>query len=296
MREIEIEILRFFTNLQQPVLDQIAWVLTFLGDETFYFIILPFVFWCVSKGFGIRLLYVFVVSVYVNAWLKTLFAVTRPVGYEGLGINSLYVESAEVGSRFPHDSFPSGHAQGSTTLWGYIAYRVNQPITWIIALVLILLISIARVYTGVHWPSDIIGGIAIAIIIITVCHFVEKFLQSITDGGKIVLAVVLPIVMVFLFTDPEGFSYSGFLLGAGIGYFVEKHYVRMAIPVSWFKRIIAYIIGILVLFGLQTGLKEILPDLAIYDGLRYMILGLWGLWFAPWVFVKIGLYERDRGY
>ncbi|MFA9555890.1 phosphatase PAP2 family protein [Evansella sp. AB-rgal1] len=294
MRDIEIEILRFITSLHQPFLDQIAKVLTFLGDETFYFIIIPFVYWCVSKAFGIRLLYVFLVSVYINAWFKTIFAVTRPVGYENLGINSLYVESAEVGTRFPHDSFPSGHAQGSSTLWGYIAYRVNQPIVWILCIGLIFFISFARLYTGVHWPTDVLAGIALAIIIIIVCNLVEKFLTSITDGGKIVLAILLPIVMIALFRDPEGFSYAGFVLGAGVGYFIEKHYVGMKIPSSWLKRVLAYVIGVAGLFALQTGLKLVFPETAVFDGIRYTILGLWGLWIAPVIFVFIRLYDKEK--
>ncbi|MCD8508493.1 MAG: phosphatase PAP2 family protein [Bacillus sp. (in: Bacteria)] len=216
MRELEIEILRFFTGLQQPGLDQFAWILTFLGDETFYFIIIPFVYWCVSKAFGIRLLYVFLISVYINAWLKTLFAVTRPVGVEGLNISALYVESAEVGTRFPHDSFPSGHAQGSATLWGFIAYRLNRPRVWIVLGILVALIALARLYTGVHWPSDIIAGVAIAAAIITVYHFVEKKITALPEKGKIALAVLVPLIMVLLFTDPEASVMQAFFWGLGL--------------------------------------------------------------------------------
>nr|WP_157184209.1 phosphatase PAP2 family protein [Evansella cellulosilytica] len=295
MRELEIEIIRFMTGLQQPFLDQIAWILTFLGNEEFYFIILPFVFWCLSKSFGIRLIYVFLLSVYINAWLKVIFAVTRPVGIEGLNINSLYVDSAEVGSRFPHDSFPSGHAQGSATLWGFIAYRLNKRAFWIFTIVLVFLISIARLYTGVHWPTDVLVGVLLAIGIIVTYHFVEKGITSLTDRTKLILSIVIPFIMVLLFNDSEGFAYSGFLLGTGIGYFLEKKYVKMVIPSAWIKKILAYIIGLAGLFGLQAGLKAIFPEgSAAFDGLRYALMGIWGLWGAPYLFTALKLYKKER--
>ncbi|MDQ0256559.1 membrane-associated phospholipid phosphatase [Evansella vedderi] len=293
MRELEVEILRFFTGLQQPVLDLFAWILTFLGDETFYFIIIPFVYWCISKPFGIRLLYVFLISVYINASLKALTAVTRPVGIEGLNINALYVQSAEVGTHFPHDSFPSGHAQGSATLWGFIAYKLNRPKVWIAAGILVFLISIARLYTGVHWPTDLIVGVLIAAVIIAIYHVMEKRITALSEKTRLVLAVLVPVLMVILFTDSEGFSYGGFLLGAGIGFFLEKWYVGMVIPSRWSKRIIAYVIGVIGIFALQTGLKVLFPEGEVFDGLRYFIIGLFGIWIAPILFVKLGLYKKQ---
>ncbi|UTR11191.1 phosphatase PAP2 family protein [Evansella sp. LMS18] len=291
LRELEVEILRSFTNLQNPVLDYFAWFLTFLGNEEFYFIILPFVFWCISKGFGIRLLYVFIISVYINSFIKVLTAVTRPINVEG--VNSLFIDSAEVGSHYPHDSFPSGHAQGSATLWGFIAYKVNRRNVWLALGLLVLLISLARLYTGVHWPLDIIVGIAIAVIVITVYHFVEKGLSGLGDIWKITLAVIVPVIMILLFPHSEGYSYGGFLLGAGLGYFLEKKYVSMKIPFSWGRKITAYIIGAAGLFALQAGLKLVLPEADIFSAVRYAVMGLWGIWLAPYLFVKTGLYKRS---
>ncbi|MBU9721861.1 phosphatase PAP2 family protein [Bacillus alkalicola] len=290
LRELETEILRFFTNLQNPFLNEVARVLTFLGDETFYFIIIPFVYWCFSKSFGIRLLYVFLFSVYTNAFLKSIFPITRPIYVEG--VNSLYVYSAEVGTHFPHDSFPSGHAQGSATLWGFMAYWINRPAVWVSAGLLIFLIAVARLFTGVHWPLDILAGVAIAAIIITIYHIIVEKIVSLPLKWKLVLAIVVPLIMMVVFRDSEGFSYGGFLLGAGIGFFLEQKYIKMEIPKSWLKRISAYVIGIIVIFVLQTGLKVLFPEMALFDGLRYALIGLWGIFGAPYLFVKTGLYRK----
>ncbi|HEH3111880.1 TPA: phosphatase PAP2 family protein, partial [Staphylococcus aureus] len=63
-------------------------------------------------------------------------------------------------------SFPSGHAMGSTAYFGsgiYLLKRLNQGnskgILIGLCAAMILLISISRVYLGVHYPTDIIAGI-----------------------------------------------------------------------------------------------------------------------------------------
>ncbi len=70
-------------------------------------------------------------------------------------------------------SFPSGHAMGSTAYFGsgiYLSNRLNQLSNRLnqgnskgiligLCAAMILLISISRVYLGVHYPTDIIAGI-----------------------------------------------------------------------------------------------------------------------------------------
>jgi undecaprenyl-diphosphatase len=65
-------------------------------------------------------------------------------------------------------SFPSGHALFATAFFGGLAALLYRRLgrTWLrvavitAAVLIILLIGVSRIYLGVHYPSDVLGGFA----------------------------------------------------------------------------------------------------------------------------------------
>lgn len=87
-------------------------------------------------------------------------------------------------------SYPSGHAMISIAIYGFLIYYVYHKVKnkalkiSLIGLLILLIISIglSRIYVGVHYPSDILGGYTLALLIlILVVLGVDKYVK---DGSK----------------------------------------------------------------------------------------------------------------
>lgn len=92
-----------------------------------------------------------------NQLLKNMFNRERP------NINKLVEENGY--------SFPSGHSMVSTAFYGFLIYLIykhvknkkQRNILIFLLSMLVVLIGLSRIYLGVHYASDVIGGIVISI-------------------------------------------------------------------------------------------------------------------------------------
>lgn len=82
------------------------------------------------------------------------FFYDRERPFEVLGFEPLFLDV--------NPSFPSGHMAFLFALAIAIFYLNRFWGSWFMGLSLV--IGIARIFAGIHWPSDILGGIAVALI------------------------------------------------------------------------------------------------------------------------------------
>ena len=153
LRNIERSILMFFQDIRNPVTDPIMQAITFLGDKGWFWILLSLILMIVPKtrkvGINCAAACAFDVLI-VNVIVKNIVRRGRPyVLFEGL----TYITSQ------PSDySFPSGHTAISFAVAFTLLYLTPKKYS-IPTMILASLIALSRLYVGVHYPTDIIGGI-----------------------------------------------------------------------------------------------------------------------------------------
>ncbi|MGN0165731.1 MAG: phosphatase PAP2 family protein [Lachnospiraceae bacterium] len=158
MLGIDGDILIFIQeHIRNSVCDPIFKGITHLGDGGVFWIILTVILLCFKKTrkAGIYSACALVGSLIVNNLiLKNLINRTRP--YE-------VVEGLICLVKPAHDaSFPSGHTGASFA--SAVAMYKNLPKKYaVILIVLASLIAFSRLYIGIHYPTDIIGGLVTGI-------------------------------------------------------------------------------------------------------------------------------------
>lgn len=88
-----------------------------------------------------------------------------------------------------HDySFPSGHAAGSAAIYGMIAILAYSHIkgTWkyvvsSLCVFLIILIGVSRIYIGAHFPTDVLAGWLMALIVLSLLRSLSLYLAKRSD-------------------------------------------------------------------------------------------------------------------
>ena len=128
---------------------------TFLGTEEFYMLILPLVFWCINRTLGIEMVTLLLASTGLNELAKSIFKLPRPY----------WMEPKLAISTDTSFGLPSGHAQNAMVLWGYLATVLRSPWRWL-SVLLIFLVSLSRLYLGVHFPGDLLVGWTLGLLVL----------------------------------------------------------------------------------------------------------------------------------
>ncbi|UCD98338.1 MAG: phosphatase PAP2 family protein [Chloroflexota bacterium] len=314
--------IKFIQTLQtlSPSLDSLMEIISFLGTIQFYLILIPFIYWVIDARLGFRVLLVLIGTDFLGVAFKQLLHQPRPYW---IGDVQVLAEETSYG-------IPSTHASDSFAVWGYLAYRVNKTWLWVVTLLVVLLVGFSRMYLGVHFPTDVLGGWLLGLLGIFLVAKGEGWLspklkkQSVgaligigffasmlmlLAGwliGLLIASSLDPAEWAQYATQARGISHyftlAGATFGMASGYSLMRKFAPFQTKGSWAKRIGRYLLGIVgvlvIYFGLDLLFGMVAADESVLGlALRYVRLAtvtFWATFGAPWVFLKIRLAEPAK--
>ena len=125
-----------------------------------------------TRKVGVTLLLALIISIVIcNGILKPTVERIRP--YDEFGVSLIVPASSEF-------SFPSGHTTGVTVVtaillkhfrkWGYLMS------------IFAVMVMFSRMYLFMHYPTDILGGIAVGIVSVILAHLITSYLEKRKEG------------------------------------------------------------------------------------------------------------------
>jgi len=212
--------------------------ITILGDEAFYVGILPIIYHGVSRSLGIELIILITSSIWIGNTLKNTLKIPRPP-------ESLWLVKAEG------YSFPSGHALGSTIVWGFFSIHYRKLIPT--ALVIVIFVSLSRIFLRVHYVIDIVGGISIGLLILLTYLVVrDTFMKSSTTFKLTTLLLAacafLAISATLSTLTYVEYSSIGVMTGSALGHLLLSRSSRNLPKPNPIERAMGSILGLLVSF------------------------------------------------
>ncbi len=272
---------------------------SFLGTEYFFLLAMPFIYWTLSKRWGAMAALALVFSSYVSGFIKWTFNIPRPPSPP---VHRLWHETSP--------GFISGHAATAMGVWGVLAAQVRRIWFWILAVLVIFHIGCSRIYLGVHYPTDVIGGWLAGLIVAAVLLWIAPKLELIGRtwcAHTIILASLafsLSLLIIFpvdpqnpLWPHASAVQLAGLLFGILAGLTWDMKRLNFQVDGPWGRRILRFIVGLALVAFFYIGPKFLMGALPVTDYfalqairyLRYALVGFVVSGLGPWLFQKLSL-------
>ncbi len=301
---------------------------SFFGSEELFLFLLPLVYLCIDSGLGARLAFVLLLGNSFNWMLKLAFHLPRPYWFD----TRVQAFAAETSY-----GLPSGHAQNATSVWGLLASvfgkhpertlsvsKRQSKGAWVAAIVIIGLISFSRIFLGVHFITDVIGGWLVGGLFLAAFFWLEpkatRWLVEIGFGGQVAAATgaaaLIAVIglglrgLVASSPDPVSwasfaaeartldglFTAAGSIFGVGLGLAMANRWARFSAGGPLGKRAARFVIGLIGVLIFWAGLRAVFPQepeavALVFRFVRYALATWWAIFLAPWLFLKFNLAE-----
>ncbi len=312
---IDEPLTNFFYINRSKIFGGIMYLISYLGQSIVYIGILLLLYYLYDKKKAYRAMAFVVTSSTINFSTKTVFNLERPEPSLQYGHNleeTMFSKADEITT-----GIPSGHTQNSTTFWGSLMIFIKRWWIIVVGSIIAFFIAFSRIALRVHWFTDVIMGLGIALVILAIYLLIKDPVENFIDSRTLFVKILLCIAMFIVFAIPiiflnynrvendfeiisESLKLITLFTTVSISYALEGKLVNFQTNIDkWWKYLVRILIGAAFFAAFYFGLS-LLFDLVInnvgwigieltLDLIRYAIVGPVVILLAPWVMMKLNV-------
>ncbi|WP_263322240.1 phosphatase PAP2 family protein [Endozoicomonas sp. Mp262] len=266
-----------------------------------YLLLTAILYWTGHQVLAIRLACATLVSTLVFGSLRHFFASPRPYWLEPSMFNG--VKEGGYG-------MPSGHTQNAITFWGLTAWSLKKTLITVMAVLIIAIIALSRLYLGVHFPLQVLIGCSIGLGIVVIWSQCEtktvRWLKNRSVPTRLTvvsLASLLPLLITVSLREignlgdgsnsatPYAFIslLTGLLLGISASLTIKQNNTvpRLSPWLLFFTRAIPGAIITLILWQQTSSTPTTISQpmfIYSYCLIRGFLFSVWAILLWPWLY------------
>lgn len=328
----QTDINHFLQSFEFPMLTAFMRFITALGYLEFFLLFLLIFLMGINYKKGFILFMVLLWTSVITMLAKNYFALPRPFHVDNTvqlldgqlpdestvtfserdaegfweGLPTDVVEATRKSEHLEY-GFPSGHTSIAIAFWGtlFCLYRKK----WIrgICIALMILIPLSRLYLGVHFLADVLGGLALGGLMLAISYYIilrSQRLHPFMNKSHLSLAVnsttaflILDPILCFPLLTPRLYILPAFMLGFGIGFLLVARKGFPSPDSPLLHRIGRIAIGALLFMATGFLFKTIATSLGLEESiatevLQNLLSALVLVWGGVEIASKLGWWER----